>query len=182
MVRGMRTPEDAPTDPDTLLRYATVASVDLGAARCTVLLDDDVESPALPWLAPRMGETRVWLPPSVGEQVMLFCPGGEIGAGIVAGGVVSDANSAPSDEAVPQIHFKDGAIFSYDPETSELLIQLPPGGSTVLVSDTVDIVGDVNVTGKVTAGEDVIADTVSLKSHKHTGVAAGTAQSGAPLP
>lgn len=178
----MRTPEDAPTDPDALLRYAIVATVDLGAARCTVLLDDDVESPALPWLAPRMGETRVWLPPSVGEQVVLFCPGGEIGAGVVAGGVVSDQNPAPIDEAVALIRFKDGAVISYDPETSELLIQLPSGGSTVLVSDTVDIVGDVNVTGKLTASDDVLAGSVSLKNHKHSGVQSGGAQSGAPVP
>lgn len=178
----MRTPEDAPTDPDALLRYATVASVDLGAARCTVLLDDDVVSPALPWLAPRMGETRVWVPPSIGEQVILFCPGGEIGAGIVAGGVVSDANPAPSDEAVPLIRFADGAVVSYDPGASELLIQLPSGASTVLVSDTVDIVGDVTVNGKLTATDDVVAGSVSLKNHKHSGVSAGAAQTGAPVP
>lgn len=179
----MRTPEDAPTDPDALARYATVASVDLAAARCTVMLDDDVESPPLPWAAPRMGATSVWLPPSLGEQVLVICPAGEIGAGIVVGAVPSDANPAPIDEPVALIRFKDGAVISYDPDASELLIQLPSGGTTVLASDGgVDIVGDVNVTGKITASDDVVAGSVSLKGHKHTGVTAGTAQSGAPAP
>lgn len=179
----MRTPEDAPTDPDALARYASVVSVDLAAARCTVLLDDGVESPPLPWLAPRMGETRAWLPPSVGEQVLMICPGGEIGAGILVGGVPSDANPPPIDEPVVLIRFKDGAAISYDPETSELLMQLPSGATTVLVSDGgVDIVGDVTLNGKLTASDDVLAGSVSLKNHKHAGVQAGSAQTGAPVP
>lgn len=179
----MRTPEDTPTDPDALARYAIVASVDLASAHCTVTLDDGVTSPPLPWLATRMGDTKVWLPPSVGEQVLLVCPGGEIGAGIVFGGVPSDAQPAPIDEPVALIRFKDGAVISYDPDASELLIQLPSGATTVLASDGgVDIVGDVNVMGKLTASEDVLAGSVSLKNHKHSGVQAGGAQSGAPVP
>lgn len=177
----MRTPEDVPTDPDALIRYGRVRSVDLAQARCTVELDDGVDTPPLAWAAPRMGETRVWLPPSVGEQVLVFAPGGEIGAAIVMGAVPSDTNPAPIDEPVALMRFKDGAVISYDPDAHELLIQLPSGGTTVLASDGgIDLVGPVNVAGKLTASEDVLAGSVSLKSHKHSGVAAGTAQSGAP--
>lgn len=179
----MRTPEDTPTDPDALVRYGVVASVDHATGHCTVELDDGVISPPLPWLAPRMGETKVWLPPSVGEQVKVTCPGGEIGAGCVSGGLPCDANPAPSSTATPLIRFKDGAVISYDPEASELLIQLPSGATTVLASDGgVDIVGDVNVMGKLTASDDLLAGSVSLKNHKHGGVQAGGAQSGAPVP
>lgn len=178
----MRTPEDAPTDPDALARYAVVASVDLAAARCTVTLDDGVESPPLPWLAPRMGEARAWLPPSVGEQVLLICPGGEIGAGLVLGGVPSDANPAPIDEPVALIRFKDGAIVSYDPEAHELLVQLPSGATTVLASDGgIDLIGDVTLTGSLTASGDVVAGSVSLQNHKHGGVQAGGSQTGGPV-
>lgn len=179
----MRTPEDTPTDPDALARYAVIASVDLAAERCTVTLDDEVESPPLPWAAPRMGETKVWLPPSVGEQVLLICPGGEIGAGVIVGSLPSDENPAPTDEPTPLIRFKDGAVISYDPDASELLIQLPSGATTVLHSDGgVDIVGDITVTGKVTASDDVVAGSISLKKHKTSGVAAGSALSGDPVP
>ncbi len=179
----MRTPEDTPTDPDALLRYGTVASVDYATGHCTVELDDGVITPPLPWLAPRMGETKVWLPPSVGEQVKVDCPGGEIGAGGVSASLPSDNNPPPAATATPLIRFKDGAVISYDPEASELLIQLPSGATTVLASDGgVDIVGDLNVIGKVTASDDVLAATVSLKGHKHSAVQAGSAQSGAPVP
>ena len=178
----MRTPEDVPTDPDALIRYGRVTSVDPVAGFCVVELDDGVEPPPLRWAAGRMGETVVWLPPSVGEQVKVDCPGGEIAAGLVSGSVPSDANPPPATGPVPLIKFKDGAVFSYDPETHALSIQLPSGGTTVLTSDGgIDLVGPVSVTGKVTASEDVLAGSVSLKNHKHSGVAAGSAQSGAPV-
>lgn len=189
-----RTPEDAPTDADALIRVCVVASVDLAAGTCTVRLDDpdtggdaDTESPPVRWLHPRMGETRAWLPPAVGEQGLLLCPGGELGAGVFVGGLHSSQIPAPIDEPVALLRFKDGASLSYDPDAHELLLQLPSGATTVLVSDGgVDIQGDVSITGAltvsqtVTADDDVIGGGKSLKSHRHTGVQAGSAQTGAP--
>ncbi|CDO35821.1 putative baseplate assembly protein v (Gpv) [Novosphingobium sp. KN65.2] len=179
---AMRTPQDTPTDPDALLRYVTIASVDLAAARCTVTIDEGVESPPLPWLAPRMGEISAWLPPSVGEQALLLCPGGEIGAGIIVGALPSTANPAPIDEPVALIRFKDGASLSYDPDAHELLLQLPSGATTVLASDGgIDVIGDINLTGKLTASDDVVAGGISLTGHKHAGVQSGASQSGTPV-
>lgn len=184
----MRTPQDSLTDPDALLRVATIATVDLAAARCTVTLEDGAESPALPWIAPRMGEIKAWAPPSVGEQVLLLCPAGEISAGLVLGGICSSANPAPTDEKIALVRFSDGASLSYDPLASELLIELPAGATTVLKSDggveilgTVTITGDAEISGKVTAGDDVLAGSISLKGHKHAGVQSGSAQTGAPV-
>lgn len=188
-----RTPEDAPTDADALIRVAVVASVDLAAGTCTVMLGDvesgdDAESPPVRWLHPRMGDITTWLPPSVGEQGLLFCPAGELGAGVFVGGIHSSAFPPPIDEPVALLRFKDGAAISYDPEAHELLLQLPSGATTVLVSDGgVDIQGDVaitgavTVTGTVTADEDVIGGGKSLKGHKHGGVQGGSAQTGAPI-
>ncbi|EHJ59927.1 putative baseplate assembly protein V (gpv) [Novosphingobium pentaromativorans US6-1] len=183
----MRTPQDTPTDPDALLRYVTIASVDLAAARCSVTIDASeedgaVESPPLPWLAPRMGDTKAWLPPSVGEQALLLCPGGEIGAGVVVGGLTCHANPAPIDEPVALLRFKDGASLTYDPDAHELLLQLPAGATTVLASDGgIDLIGNVNLTGTLTASEDVTASGVSLKGHKHGGVQGGGSQTGGPV-
>jgi len=177
----MRTPEDVPTDPDALLRYGRIASVDHGAARCTVQLDDGVETPPLRWIAPRMGETRVWIPPSAGEQVQVICPGGEIGAGLVLGGIGSAANPAPASDAAPLIVFKDGAQIRYDPDAHELSIVLPAGATTSLISGGgIAVTGDVTLTGQLTASVDVIADGISLNSHTHGGVQAGGSQTGAP--
>ncbi len=179
-----RTPEDTPTDPDALIRVGIVASVDVEAGTCTVMLDeqDGAETQAIRWLHPRMGATRVWCPPSVGEQGLVLCPGGEIGAAVFVGGLHSAAFPPPIDEATPLIRFADGATLSYDPVAHELLLQLPSGATTVLVSDGgVDIVGDVSLTGTLTASVDVIGGGKSLKTHKHAGVQAGSSQTGTPV-
>ena len=180
----MRTPEDTATDPDALLRYGRVVSVDLAGARCTVALDDGdvVSTPPLRWIAPRMGQMlRAWAPPSEGEQVLVICPGGEIGAGLVLGGITCTANPAPSDQPVALLRFSDGAVFSYDPTTSALLLQLPSGATTTLVSDGgIAITGDIQLSGTLNASGDVVADGISLKSHTHGGVQAGGASTGEP--
>ena len=183
----MRTPEDTPTDPDALLRYARIVRVDAATARVTVEIDEGVISPPLRWLAPRMGDTKAWCPPSVGEQVLLLCPAGEIGAGIVLGGVVSNANPAPVASALPLLTFKDGAALSYDPDSHELAFTLPAGASTRLVSDggivltgPVAITGALEVSEDIAAQGDVTAGDVSLQGHRHGQVATGQAQSGPP--
>lgn len=184
----MRVPQDQWTDADSLLRVAVIASIDLAVARCTVELEDGVESPPLPWLAPRMGEIKAWIAPSVGEQVLLLCPAGEISAGLVLGGICSSANPAPIDEPLALIKFSDGAGISYDPVSSELLFDLPAGATTVLKSDAgIDIIGDVSIegdvtaTGTITSETDVIAGGIKLKTHKHIGVQSGGAQTGNPV-
>lgn len=179
-----RTPEDTQTDPDALIRIGVVASVDLADGTCTVTLDEDdgAETQNIRWLHPRMGQTKMWCPPSVGEQVLVVCPGGEIGAAIAIGGLHSDASPPPIDEATPLLRFADGATLSYDPVAHELLMQLPSGATTVLISDGgIDLVGDVTLTGNLTATGDVLADGKSLKSHRHSGVTAGGAQTGLPV-
>ena len=177
----MRTPEDHPTDADDLIRIGTVASVDLGAARCTVLFDDDSESGPVRWQAARMGAIRVWLPPSEGEQVAVLCPAGEVAGAVIVGSLVCDPNPAPTDSAVALIDFADGAVLKYDPAAHALTFTLPGGGTLDIVAPGgVTIQGDVDVTGTLTATTDVVGGGKSLKDHRHTGVQAGGAVSGPP--
>ncbi len=176
-----RSPEDASSDVDDIIRYGTVASVDLAAARCTVKLDDDSITGPLRWMAGRMGATRMWSPPSVGEQVVLLCPGGEIAGAVVQGGLVCNDHPAPADTAIDLIRFSDGAIVKYDPSAHALTIQLPSGATTAITSSGgVSITGDVTVTGKLTASDDVVGGGKSLKNHHHTGVQSGGSQTGGP--
>lgn len=178
----MRTPEDIDTDPDGIVRLGRVMSVDLAAARCTVSFDDDAESPPLRWMEARMGATRTWSPPSVGEQVILLCPAGEIAAAVVLRGLVSDAHPAPGTSTRELIQFEDGAIIAYDPAAHKLEAVLPAGGTISLVADGgIAITGDITLTGKLTVSDDVIAAGKSLKSHKHGNVQAGAAQTGTPV-
>jgi phage baseplate assembly protein V len=52
--------------------------------------------PPIRWIERRAGRTRTWSPPSQGEQVVLLCPGGEIGAAVALRGLFSSACPAPA--------------------------------------------------------------------------------------
>lgn len=174
---------EAAHDPDSLagnmLRLGTVASVDVAQARCTVRLAEDAVTGPLPWLARASTGLAVWAPPSVGEQVAVLCPDGELAAGLVLPGIYSTANPAPAETDTYSLHFGDDALIRYDPETAELTISLPAGGK-VSITANVDISGDLAVDGEITATGDVRAGSISLNSHKHGGVQGGSGQTGAP--
>lgn len=191
--------EDIPADLASLIRIGTVLSVDLAEARCIVRFGDpDDPEPAqtgpIRWLSPRAGLTRVWSPPSVGEQVLLLCPDGQIGAGIAITGIVQDAFPPLGNSTAEMIEFADGAKVSYDPDAHELVAVLPAGGKVDVTADggiilrgPVTIIGDTTIEGAVavsetvTAEEDVIGGGISLKTHKHGQVASGASLSGAPV-
>ncbi len=179
-----RTDEDD-FDPSGLIQIGTVKSVDLAAARC-IVETGDVETPPLRWIEGRMGATRIWSPPSAGEQVLLICMDGELGGGLVLRGIPSDAFAPAGDSTEELIEFADGARIAYDPEAHRLTALLPGGSTADITADQVKITGnvaidgDVTVSGKLTAEDDVIGGGKSLKSHKHSAVQAGGGQSGPP--
>jgi len=204
----MKRQEDIPADIAELVRLGTVIEVDLAEARCRVRYgdpDSDDEPAAsgwVRWLTGRAGETRTWSPPSEGEQVVLLCPDGQLGAAVALCGIVQDAFPAVGDSVTELIEWSDGARISYDPDGSELRAELPagatvtvisPGGVTIEAEDGVSIVGpvsiegdvtidgDVAVTGRIEAEGDVTAAGVSLETHRHPGVTAGGAQTGQPV-
>lgn len=186
--------EDIPLDPATLIRIGVVASVDLQAARCTVRCGDpdegESETPPIRWIMSRSGNTRVWSPPTVGEQVVLLCPDGEIGAGVVLAGIIRDSFPPLGSTLEERIDFADGAQLRYDPEAHHLEALLPdgatatitaPGGLTINADAGVTINGDVTLNGTLTASEDVVAADISLMSHKHGGTQPGGGQTGTPV-
>lgn len=60
----------------------------------------DVISPWIKWGETRAGNISTWHPPTVGEQLILFSPSGEIGAHTIAGpSVFSKQFPAPHDKA-----------------------------------------------------------------------------------
>ena len=190
--------EDIPADIAALIRIGIVVSVDLAAARCIVRYgdpDDDepAETPPIRWLAPRAGLTRVWSPPSVGEQVLLLSCDAQIGAAVAVMGPVQDAFPPLGSTTVEMIEFADGARITYDAEAGELKATLPAGAKAEIEAPGgITLRGDVTIEGKLmvsetadigetlTAGDDVIADGISLTGHKHGLVKAGTDKSGEP--
>lgn len=189
----MRLQEDIPADLSELIRLGTVSEVDLEQATVKVRYgnpdDDDggAETPPIRWLTLRAGDTKVWSPPTVGEQVVLIVPDGQLAAAIALPGVIQDAFPAAGSDLTEVITFKDGARIAYDPEGHTLTAVLPeggtaeveaPGGLTIRADVTIE--GNVTVNGNVDASEDVTADGVSLKSHVHSGVDAGSSNTGGP--
>ncbi len=189
-----RQQEDIPADLSELIRLGSIASVDLAAARCIVRygdLDDEdggAETPPIRWLASRAGQTRAWSPPSVGEQVLLLVPDGQIAAAIALVGIWSDAFPPPGSTLAELAEYADGARIGYDPQAHALTAILPacatalveaPGG--MILRGDVRIEGNVDLQGAMNATDDVIAAGISLKTHKHGNVQAGAAQSGPPV-
>lgn len=160
------------------ISYGRVTMVDRAAGRCVVAAGD-INSQAIPWLERRAGTTRSWSPPSVGEQGVLVCPGGDPAGAFFIAGAFSDAHPPIADETREALELPGGTTIHYDPADG-LTITLGAGKVAIVAPDGVSIQGDVTIEGKLTASDDVVAAGKSLKTHKHTGVAAGGAISGAP--
>lgn len=189
-----RQQEDIPADLSDLIRMGSVESVDLAAGTCTVRYGDPddedggAETPPIRWIALRAGKTRAWSPPSIGEGAVVLAPDGQLAGAIALLGVPSDAFPLPGNTLAELVEYDDGARIGYDPENHALTAILPAGATALveapgglIVRGPVTIEGDVTLTGRMDASDDVTANGVSLKTHKHGDVQAGTAQTGEPL-
>jgi phage baseplate assembly protein V len=188
MVAVMADPADIQRLVGDLLREGLVASVDHDAGTCTVDLSDDLTTGAIPFLSPRMGDVRIWLPPSVGEQVLVLAPEGDTARGIVIGGLPTDARPHVGRGPGAAIEFGDGARLAYDPQSHGLTITLPAGGTAAIIADgglslkgPLSIDGPVDIAGKLTASDDVVGGGKSLKGHIHDKVQPGQGVSGKPV-
>lgn len=184
-MRGARHDDDD-AELGELIRFGTIAEVDLGAGRCIVAAGDVMTGP-IRWLQPRAGKTRSWSPPSVGEQVILLAPEGELAGAIALLGMSSSEFPPAGDTLRELVQFEDGTVVAYDPEAHRLDAHLCAGGQVLIIADggveirgDVSITGNVQVTGQIDATVDVVAASISLKSHKHGGVQGGAAKTGAP--
>lgn len=166
---------------DNMLRLGTIAQVDHAKALCRVK-SGAITTGWLPWLSLRAGTTKSWNPPSVGEQCIVFSPSGELAQGIALVGIYSNSNPAPGSTAnLDRTTYPDGAVIEYDAAAHKLRAQLPAGGQAELIADGgITIVGDVALTGTLTASVDVIAAGISLVNHLHGGVMPGSADTGVP--
>ena len=179
-------------------RFGTIATVDRAAARITVKIGDALSGP-IRWASIAGTALTIWSPPSIGEQVLLICPEGELAAAIALRGLYSDAHPAPASDEAHSLHFGDGALLRYDPVGHALSVSLPEGGTIditapggITITADVDIIGDVAitgdldvtgeilVTGPITATDDVTGQGTSLATHRHTGVDTGSGTSGPP--
>jgi phage baseplate assembly protein V len=123
-----------------LLRIGTIAEADYASARARVKIGD-ILTGWLPWGTPRAGGDRSWWAPEVGEQVMVFSPGGDLAQGVVGSGLYSIAAPAPA--ASPEIRrevYADGLVIEHD-RTKKLtrINALDSGGTLVLEAKNIVI-------------------------------------------
>ena len=191
-----------PTQLVNLIRYGTVATVDVTSARVVVSVGGLMTKP-IPWLAPRAGAMRTWSPPSPGEQVLVLAPGGNLGAAVALTGIFYDTFAIPDGATADNvvIAFGDGAVLLYDQAAHLLKGALPAGGRVELTAPGgFHLVGDVDVDGQlhvtqaahfdatlhteqdITSDGDVKAGDISLRNHPHDKIQPGSGMSGKPQP
>lgn len=124
---------------EQLIRYGTIAELDLPLERCRVQ-SGSLLSTWVPWLTLRAGTTVTWSPPTVGEQCILFSPGGRPEGAFALLGLYSQAVPAPSHAAnIHQVTWPDGTVVTYDHTAHALVATLAAGGHATLNADHVTV-------------------------------------------
>ena len=99
---------------ENIVRTGTVTEIDEEKWRVRVQ-SGGLDSNWLRWTAQRAGAFKVWVPPSVGEQVWFLCLGGNTDVAFIGGSLYSDDNPAPgASRSEMVVTAPDGATFRYD--------------------------------------------------------------------
>ncbi|HHJ4358243.1 TPA: phage baseplate assembly protein V [Raoultella ornithinolytica] len=108
---------------ENIVRTGTVTEIDEEKWRVRVQ-SGELETTWLRWNAQRAGAFKVWVPPTIGEQVWFLCLGGNTGVAFIGGSLYSADNPAPGasrNEMV--VTAPDGAKFRYDAEVGALQVK-----------------------------------------------------------
>ena len=184
---------------ENLIRIVTIAHVDVAdaAAPRVRVQDGDLLTGWLPFGALRAGTARVWSAPTVGEQVLLLSPSGELASAVVFGSLFCSATPAPSTNPHDHIiDFADGTRISHNDATGAMVFtgmktlllkasqSITLDTATVLVKASASVTVDTPAThlnGTVThTGAALQSNGVVLHTHKHGGVRGGVDQTRGP--
>lgn len=168
-----------------LIRVGKVHSVDLNTARLRVAFGKDGANVSgwIPWMTSRAGATREWNPPAVGEQVTMMSPSGQDNSGFAMPGAIyrTDAPANGNEAGKVTLNLLETGEWAIYVGNAHIKakngeIKLTVDGVHMTLSHSgVAIHGDVTVTGKITATQDIKAGSISLQTHTHThGGDAGT--------
>ncbi|MDX4252597.1 phage baseplate assembly protein V [Klebsiella pneumoniae] len=124
---------------ENVVRTGTVTEIDEEKWRVRVQ-SGGLETTWLRWTAQRAGAFKVWVPPSIGEQVWILCLGGNTDVAFIGGSLYSDDNPAPGASRTEMVvTAPDGAKFRYDAETGALQVK---GVKSAVVEASVKITLD----------------------------------------
>ncbi len=140
---------------ENLLRIGTVADVRHSAPPAVRVQTGGITTTWRPWAERRAGQTRTWNPPTKGEQVLLFCPSGDLSNAVILCGIPTADNDVPSNDPNRTVTlYPDGALTSYDHAAGLLTVQ---GAKTVFLEAAANVLvkapattfdGDVTVKGR----------------------------------
>lgn len=176
---------------ENIIRTGVIFAVD-EEKWCVRVRSGNLETGWLRWNTPRAGAFKIWIPPSVGEQVSIACIGGNPETSIILGSLYSNDHPAPGN-SLKEIVIKapDGAVIRYDADTSALEAT---GMKTAKLEATVSVTLDTPVvectkhlktaTFEVTKGGKMRGDVehsdgkmtsngVQVDDHSHGGVQRG---------
>lgn len=144
---------------ENMIRIGTVQELDATAARVRIKIGD-LLTDWLPWLVQRAGDDVSWWCPSVGEQMLILSPSGDLAQGVCLPAIYSDAKPANSNNPDKhKITYADGAVIEYDKVAHVLTVNLPEGG-------VVNVIADVNVTGNIVASGNITDATRSMQGDR----------------
>ncbi|MBA5197934.1 phage baseplate assembly protein V [Pectobacterium aroidearum] len=139
-----------------VLRVGVVTEIDVDEWRVRVS-SGGLDTDWLRWNALRAGAFSVWIPPSVGEQVLLGCIGGNPETAVILGSIYSNENPAPG-SSINELVIKapDGATVRYDAAAGAL------EASGMKTARIVASVGVTLETPVVTCTEHLVAKTFAF--------------------
>ncbi|OCG45161.1 hypothetical protein A9G28_12860 [Gilliamella sp. Fer1-1] len=121
----------------------------------------------LPWFTHRAGKSRSWWRPSIGEQVFILSPNGNLELGCVLPSLYCNDNPAPStSEDAYLVTFPDGATFEYEPKNSSLTIK---GIKTAVIEASEQITAKAGTKIHLDTPLVECSDHVTFKSFSATG-------------
>lgn len=85
-----------------------VTAINSGAARARVQVGD-LDTPELPVAQLRAGALSFWWMPTVGEQVVVVCPSGDVAQGVIIASIFA-GNAPSSDAGTPEINLAGGDL------------------------------------------------------------------------
>lgn len=183
-----------------LIRYGTVSSVNpkLHTVRVNFKDKGNTVSHALPVIVPGSKKNKHYHLPDVDEDVLcVFLPNGT-SRGFVIGSFYNVNNSPPVTSGDKEhVTFSDDTVVEYDRSSSTMTLNCV-GTINITAASGVNITGNLTVSGNITtsgklaasgsittsssmtAVGNVSANGISVESHTHSGVKAGSDNTGAP--
>lgn len=138
-----------------LIRIGTIAQIE--GAKARVQLGPKLTTEWLNWITQRAGTTCTWSAPTVGEQVMVLSPGGDLTRGVILPALFSQAFDAPeTSDTIHTTHYPDGAVLQYDHEAHALTATLPGGTATITAEKITSNAPSTICTGDLTVMKNLI--------------------------